>query len=263
MDTKVSIILPTYNGSRFIREAVDSIVSQDFENWELVIIDDCSTDDTPSILAELAQADSRIHVYRNAENKKLPASINAGFSHTVGEYVTWTSDDNMLGSAALSTMVKELDSHPDVDLVYCDIAYIDQDGQPLFLPGGVGPVSLLYFYNTVQACFMYRRGLQEELGGYDESLFLVEDYDFWLRANRSHKIKHIKSKDTKLYLYRTHPGSLTSTRQHDIREKACMILKRELHSPELPFSRRALASLGYLYNSIQLKRTEMPRKAKG
>lgn len=251
---RISILLPTYNGAQYVEQAIDSIRAQDYDNWELIVVDDCSTDTTPQLLAQIQSKDDRITVVRNEVNKKLPASINVAFEHSTGDYVTWTSDDNYFAPNALSLMASVLDTKPDVDLVYCSVNFIDQDGSVLSIPSSVGSARLLYFYNTIQACFLYRREVQESLGGYDESLFLVEDYDFWLRANRAHTFKHLKG--VKPYYYRTHPNSLTSTRQHDIRVKACEILSREAKSSELSLGKRMLAACGYVYNSIRARTTK-------
>lgn len=92
---KVSIVLPTFNGSKYIKQSVESVLSQTFTDFELIIVNDCSTDDTLSICNELKELDSRITIISNETNKKLPASLNIGFRRAVGEYFTWTSDDNL------------------------------------------------------------------------------------------------------------------------------------------------------------------------
>lgn len=75
----ISIVLPTYNGSRFLRDSIESVVSQTYEHWELIIVNDCSTDNTLKIAKEYEERDSRIRVISNNINKKLPASLNIGF----------------------------------------------------------------------------------------------------------------------------------------------------------------------------------------
>lgn len=77
MDTSlISVILPAYNGSRYIREAIESVLAQDYKNFELIIIDDASIDDTSVILEKYAQEDARIRIFRNEKNMKLVASLN-------------------------------------------------------------------------------------------------------------------------------------------------------------------------------------------
>ena len=102
---KVSIVLPTYNGSAFITEAIDSILNQTFSDFELIIVNDCSTDNTFQLCKDYAQKDKRIKLISNSTNLKLPASLNVGFSYATGEYFTWTSDDNYYKDNAIEKMV--------------------------------------------------------------------------------------------------------------------------------------------------------------
>lgn len=245
---KVSIVLPVYNGEQYLGQSLESIVGQSFEDWELIIVDDCSSDSTPDIIDKWKRQDPRIRSYRNDPNKKLPGSLNEGFKHASGQYFTWTSDDNVFQPNALEIMVDSLDRDTKADLVYCDIDRIDENGDPIAHGGFNGSPNFLYLFNVVQACFLYRSEVHHRLGGYDESLFLVEDYDFWLRAYRNSRFIHLKERP---YLYRMHGGSLTSTRQREIRERACYLMKREASCKSSPASRRIMAFVGLIYNKIQ------------
>lgn len=241
----VSIVLPVYNGERYLNEALDSVLNQTYPSWELIIVDDCSTDSTPTIANSYAASDDRIRYVRNETNKKLPASLNVGFSLASGKYFTWISDDNRFGETALELMVAVLDNDPQTDLVYCRMRRIDEHGKlirPLMLPQNV---SFIYCYNVVLACFLYRREVQESLGGYDESLFLVEDYDFWLRAYRSFSFRHLPDAP---YYYRVHSGALTSTRALEIRDRACQIIRRETKHGDLGACKKACAFAGLAVN---------------
>ncbi len=245
---KVSIVLPTYNGEKYIKRAIESVLFQDYPNWELIVVDDCSTDTTHDIIEAFANEDERISVIRNEMNLKLPQSLNVGFEYASGDYLTWTSDDNLFRTDALSIMVSALDGNPDVDVVYCDVVRIDAQGdmvEGLFFSNST---ALIYIYNVIEACFMYRAGLQDELKGYSPNLFLVEDYDFWLRAYRTHKFKRIKDAP---YYYRLHDGSLSSTREKEVRKRTYELLKREMLLPNISLSKRINAALGVFYNYIR------------
>ena len=104
----ISIVLPVYNGARFLKDSIDSVIAQTHQNWELLILDDCSTDETPEIAKEYQATDSRIQYYRNEKNLKLPGNLNKGFSLAKGEYLTWTSDDNRFRPNALERMLEVL-----------------------------------------------------------------------------------------------------------------------------------------------------------
>lgn len=124
---KVSIVLPTYNGDKWLKESIDSVINQSFCDWELIIVDDCSTDDTLSIANKYSSMDKRIHVIHNEVNKKLPASLNIGFRRAEGKYLTWTSDDNMYVSDALEKMVDFLDKNSQYMMVCTAMRDIDEN----------------------------------------------------------------------------------------------------------------------------------------
>lgn len=232
----VSIVLPVFNGARYLRDALDSIVAQSFGDFELIAVDDCSTDATPQILAEYAARDPRIRVHRNAVNAKLPASLNAGFRLARGDLFTWTSDDNLLRPHMLQTLVAAADAHPGHAVFHSDYRLIDEAGLPGNLVS-VAPSHQLVFGNVVGCSFLYRREVQHQLGGYDETLFGVEDYDFWLRAARHFAFFPIHED---LYLYRRHGGSLTTARARQIHALAAQIMQREIEALP-PSPRRAEA----------------------
>lgn len=209
---KVSVVLPTYNGQKYLKESIDSIINQTFNDWELIIVNDCSTDSTLRIAKQYEKKDKRIHVYTNKENLKLPKSLNEGFSHAKGEYLTWTSDDNRYKTTAFKTLVSYLDSHHDCGLVYADMDRIDEAGIYKSSNKLLDPQELL-FLNPVGACFMYRKSAKDVVGDYDADMFLAEDYDYWMRIYENFPVTHIREN---LYDYRDHGKSLTATRMKEI-----------------------------------------------
>jgi hypothetical protein len=224
----VSIVLPTYNGARYLKDAIESCLCQTYQNWELIVVDDASSDDTPRCIAAYAARDRRIQTVRNTQNKKLPGSLNTGFSRAHGSFLTWTSDDNCYRPDALREMVDCLLADPSVDIVYASYSLIDERGSLLPRSGSApcaGAWQELPCRNTVGACFLYRQDVHQQLGGYAEDLHLVEDYDFWLRASTRFRLAWL-NKD--LYLYRWHEGSLTSTQPQRIRQAREKCLARNL-----------------------------------
>jgi glycosyltransferase involved in cell wall biosynthesis len=207
MNELVSIILPTYNGERFIASAIESCLSQSYSNIELIIVNDSSTDNTAVIIERYASADRRVKVINNARNMKLPGSLNIGFDKAAGEYFTWTSDDNLLGVNAIEKMVEALQNNPEADVVYSSYSFIDENGRHLGVYGD--EPECLIFSCIVGACFLYRRHVHFELKGYDAKKFRMEDMDFWLRA--SEKFRFLYLSEAEMYKYRKHTQSLTST----------------------------------------------------
>lgn len=204
----VSIVLPVWNGENYLGEALGSILKQTYKNFELIIVDDCSTDGSLSIAKFFADRDKRIKIITNELNLKLPASLNKGFSIAVGEYFTWTSDDNILEPCFLQVLLREL-LETGADLIYSDFNSIDEAGHLIGL-SPVGDAERLVSQNTIGASFLYKREVHDLIGGYDVNKFLFEDYDFWVRAYLF-GFKFNKTSSV-LYNYRRHSGALTSTR---------------------------------------------------
>jgi glycosyltransferase involved in cell wall biosynthesis len=127
---KVSIVLATHNGAKYIKQSIDSCLNQTYKNIQLIIIDDASTDETPEIIK--SYKDNHIIHLAPKKNLRLPKALNLGFSYAVGDYLTWTSDDNEYLPEAIETMKSYLDKNKHVDLVYADYwAYYRQAGEKL------------------------------------------------------------------------------------------------------------------------------------
>ena len=217
---KVSIVLPTYNGEKFIRDSIGSILNQTYQNWELIIVNDCSNDNTLNIINDYVQKDGRIKVISNEQNLKLPASLNVGFSQAQGEYYTWTSDDNIYKPTAIEAMTKYLDNNADCDLVSFNFDFVDEDlsFKNEFYKNRT--TLQLTQHCNIGACFMYRKEIVEKVGKYDEDTFCAEDYDYWCRVAIKGNIHYV---DENLYTYRMNPQSLTATKEPIVREKALNI----------------------------------------
>lgn len=206
MSPRVTIVLPTYNGARHLAEAIDSCLAQTFADWELIVVDDASTDDSGAIAETYARREARVRVVRHSVNRQLPASLNTGFAASRGQLLTWTSDDNAYRPQALETLVAFVDERPRIDLVYSAYTVVDDDGHILDRVRA-RPLATLIERNCVGASFLYRRKVYEGIGDYAEDLRLAEDYDYWLRAAARFRLAPL---DRDLYLYRAHSASLTS-----------------------------------------------------
>jgi glycosyltransferase involved in cell wall biosynthesis len=237
----ISIVLPTYNGARYLRKSIDSCLSQTFGDFELIIIDDCSSDDTGSIADEYALRDQRVRVIHNAFNKKLPLSLNIGFEQARGVYHTWTSDDNYYAPEALATMVQALTDDTGTDLVYTDYYLVDEEGRVF----GKRKFNDIHDGFTewlgCGACFLYKAELFAANRGYNPGAFLIEDYDFFMRAYLQFNFRYLPRYD--LYYYREHPSSLTSTQGDVVNDLAKIMIERQLPGLEKKLPRDQLALL--------------------
>ncbi|GAB5480152.1 MAG: hypothetical protein Marn2KO_36190 [Marinobacter nauticus] len=220
----VSIVLPVYNGADYLDQSIDSIRKQDLEDLELIIINDCSTDNSAEIARAHAAEDPRIQVHDNPENLRLPKSLNEGFKRAKGSYWSWTSHDNLYRPDALRRLTETLAADKDAVLVASDYSLIDDKGTVKRLRK-LSPIETMIAGNAVGACFLYRADIAQKVGGYATDLFLAEDYEYWLRLGLEGKILYL-SED--LYMYRHHGDSLTSTRQADIRRMDAIVKARYL-----------------------------------
>lgn len=220
-DQLISIILPVYNGSRYIAESIESCLSQSYRNIELIIVDDHSTDDTSKIIAGYKDLDKRVYVITHEINKKLPAALNTGHRIAKGKFITWTSDDNLFKTEAIVKMADVLCSNVETDIVFADVDKID-DKSNFVRRIITGPAEELPIMNQMGACFLYRRDVFLRVAGYNEDLFGIEDYEFWLKCyNQGLKFTKIEES---LYLYRSHENSLSSKRQRAINHAAIKLV---------------------------------------
>lgn len=236
----VSLVMPVYNGATYVAEAIESVRSQTYPHWELIIVDDASSDRTPEIIGPWPTKDPRIRVVRNAVNRKLPASLNVGFSHSQGEFSGWIAADDLYHPEAVAAMVQALNSPPRPDLVYTDFAILDAAGHVGQKTIARAPESLATA-NGIGPCRLYRRHVHERLRGYDESLFTVEDYDFMLRAFCLFKLQRVPQS---LYFFRIHPGGLTTTQAEKVRWLRELVKEKNL--PSLKQRSRRLAARCHL-----------------
>lgn len=220
---KISIVLPVYNGERYLEEAIQSVLAQTWQEWELIIVDDCSMDRTPEIIRRYAEQDARIRTIRNTKNQRLPRSLNIGFRRATGDYFTWTSDDNRYKPEALEKMLSCFIANPEAGLVYCDMDLINHSG--VRTGSFTSDAKDLYGRNCVGACFLYRRTVAEQMGEYDPSMFLVEDYDYWLRIARQFSVIHIPGY---FYEYRRHEASLSERKASQVERQLYQLRKRNL-----------------------------------
>lgn len=185
----ISIVMPTYNHSEFIREAIDSILAQTYGDFELIIVNDGATDDTESIV--LSYTDKRIRYFKK-KNGGIGSALNYACSKSKGEYETYMSDDNKMYPTMLEVFVKHLDSHPKIDFVYSifDIGIMGVDGQVQESEVDIEKCmdqrfdrDRLKSYYFIGMCWLYKRKVREEAGLFQ--LEPGEDYDMVLRMNEN------------------------------------------------------------------------------
>jgi len=180
--------------------------------------------------------DPRVRYVRLGQNLKLPRALNVGFALSRGDYLTWTSDDNQYEPEAIGCMVGFLRGAPDCDFVYCDY-WIDHDDGTTSLRRVDEPKEL-WERCRVGACFLYTRRVYECTGDYDPNLFLVEDYDYWLRVHRHFRMVPLHRP---LYRFLYHSSSLTALHSAAWFERELAVRRKNRQA--WPRCRRLIANL--------------------
>jgi glycosyltransferase involved in cell wall biosynthesis len=207
---KVSIVMITKNRANFLPEALGSVLRQSFQNWELLIIDNGSTSQTQELIAGYLAGEQRIFYSRSAL-LGVGANRNLALRLAKGEYVAVLDDDDVwLEQDKLTEQVAWLDSHLDYCLIGSWVSLINPAGEIIgrqSVPETDSQirVSLTRKDNFIHSSVLYRRQFALEVGGYDESLIVGEDYDLWLKLGLKGKFANWPKE---LAGYRVHPGNM-------------------------------------------------------
>ena len=181
----VSIIMGAYNCAETLGACIDSIINQTYENWEFIICDDCSTDQTPDILADYARKDSRIIIICNEVNSRLAASLNNCLSVARGEYIARMDADDVCVPHRLGTQVEFLETHKKFACVGSDRIIFDEQGDRGIRKSTEDPDIIILRHGAPFAhpTIMMKKTVFDELGGYVSSkeTMRAEDLDLWFR----------------------------------------------------------------------------------
>lgn len=205
---RVSVIVPTYNRATFLPHLLDSLLAQTMRDWEAVVVDDGSGDDTVACVRAYMRRDERVRLFVQPRNGGLPAAINRGLRAARGEYLTYCGDDDLYTPDALERLAAVLDGDAAAGLVGADFEQFYDDGRPPVTvrlqppPVGYGPV--------VGPGRLFRRSVVDTIGDFDPAFELVEDLDFFLRAERAGV--GLRQVDRVLYRFRLHGSGLTARR---------------------------------------------------
>lgn len=209
---KVTVLMAVYNGECYIQEAIGSILSQTFDDFEFLIINDGSTDSTRKIIC--SYNDPRIRLVDNDQNFGLTRSLNNGLKLAEGEFIARIDADDVSDSERLAKQVAFLETHPDVALVGTWYKEIDAQGKPISdgnLPCDYTQIRwhLLFYCPFVHSAVMLRKSpVLEKIGFYNEALSYSMDYELWLRIARELPVANL---DEYLVRLRVNPHSMTET----------------------------------------------------
>jgi glycosyltransferase involved in cell wall biosynthesis len=221
---KVTVLMSVYNGEIYLREAIESILSQTFRDFEFIILNDGSEDDSAQIIERYC--DTRIKVVENRQNLGLTRSLNRGLSMAQGEYIARMDADDISFPNRLGAQVGFLDSNPEVGVLGTGFQLIDQlgkTGETLLFPGEHGLLRwmMCFFFNPVaHPTVMMRREMVSMAGGYNEQLSTSQDFDLWRRLSELTCLSNLP--EVFLYL-RKHKGNVSSTRFQQQQENSFRI----------------------------------------
>lgn len=225
---KVSILMSAYNCEEYIEEAMHGIMEQTYRDWECIVIDDCSTDRTKEILEKLAEKDSRIRVFSNEKNMKLPGSLNRALEKAEGKYVMRMDADDICSRERVEKQVEFMESHPELTLSSCRLFYLkDGDIFPAHLQrrADADAVSALFlFFDPIaHGGVIVRREVLQKLK-YDPAFTYTEDLDLWIRMRNENYQMAIQ--EDYLIQYRLHGNQVTTTKSEIQREQYRKIIPR-------------------------------------
>lgn len=234
MTPKVSVYITSHNYGRFVAQAIESVLHQKFTDWELIVIDDGSTDDSRSIIQRYeGRPNVRIVLQ---ENRGLLVSSNIALRLSKGRYIVRLDADDYLEENALLVLSNILDTHPEIGLVYPDYYLVDERGDVLGVErrNKLGKEITLYDVPAHGACTLIRKSCLTEVGGYSEDFTCQDGYDLWVKFIDRFGIYNV---NIPLFYYRQHGKSLTKNGERILRTRR--LIQRQhtaLKRKEQPFN---------------------------
>jgi glycosyltransferase involved in cell wall biosynthesis len=240
MNPTVSVTLPTFNRAHLLRVAVESVLDQDYGDFELIVVDDGSTDSTQEVLRKFD--DPRIRILAQ-ENRGIGSALNTGIRAARGIYIARIDSDDRWLPELLAVEVPLLENQAEAGVAYARAQAMDETGRPLPQMLGAPPKfpddpfkSFVYGDFGCAITALIRRECLERVGFYDESLVGNEDWDLWIRLSRMTRFVFI---DRVLANFRMHPGRTTagaSEKFTDVTRGRIQVLDKVFNQPDLPAS---------------------------
>jgi len=236
----VSIIMPAYNAQDYIKQSIQSVVKQTYNNWELLIINDGSTDNTVSIVESFK--DTRIVLF-SQENSGVSRARNYGISKAKGDYIAFLDSDDLWKNNKLNVQVSYMKKHPDIVLSYTDYDSFKLQNEIIknkqLYPFQIENQHdrLLVFNYIATLTVMLKKEIFQKVDGFDISLFGPEDWDLWIRIAKIGKIAFINQK---LALYREHESGISKNRKRQLEQEYKVLRRYALQSTNKKLQKYAL-----------------------
>ena len=252
---KVSVVIPTHNRANYIAHAVESVLDQTFRDYEIIVINDGSTDNTQEVLKKFEDKIKLLH----QENKGIAQTRNRAIQESTGEYIAFLDSDDYWMPEKLDQQVRILDTHPKVGIVYSRMPIVDKQGNKIGMkpagPSGRNFRELLEIWGDLPtSTVMVRRSCFEKAGLFDTALHTMEDIDMWIRIARFYDIYEIENKV--LAFYRRHDHQVTNDKTK-VYGGLVRIYKKIYDYPEAPrdlMSKRIVKNQYLLAKEYYLRR---------
>jgi glycosyltransferase involved in cell wall biosynthesis len=230
-DIPLSVIMAVYNGEKYLAIAIDSILGQNFRDFEFLIVNDGSTDATQRICESYEAQDSRIVLIRNEKNVGLTRSLNQALHISRGKCIARMDADDISHRRRFEVQIQYLENNPEVGLLGTFYQELDDDGniheevirfptQPMIIKW-----HLAYENPVPHPPIMVRRNILQKVGGYDEEWLTSQDYDLFTRLSQVTKLKNLPDI---LFYWRVHDKSISSQKNTEQRQNALQISQRFL-----------------------------------
>lgn len=224
----ISVILPVYNGEKHLIDCIESVLSQTYDNFEFIIVDDASTDNTPKILKEFAMRDNRIKVITHAINQKQTKAANTAIKNAKGEYLARMDADDVALPNRLKKQVEFMQKNPDIGVLGSWIHLIDDNGKVIEIMKTIRSQSslgwsLLFDTSFVSSSVMMRKNIIDQVGFYQT--LQAEDYDLWSRVNTIARVANLPNV---LQLKRVWHGQLALKVPQETRDCTLQIMQRNM-----------------------------------
>jgi len=237
---KVSVYIPCNNYGNYISQAIESVVGQSLSDWELIIIDDGSQDNTAAIVSTFIEKyPQKMRLITHEKPLGLQKSANEALDSARGEYIMRLDADDYLDESALFVLSDYLDRHPDVALVYPNFIYVDEYGNYLGIENRkrIGSESEVLDLPAHGACTLIRKRILKTLGGYDEAFDRQDGYELWLKVVNNYQVANVT---TPLFFYRQHGSSLTQDEDKLLAARAKIKQTQVEQRPKGPLRPRTL-----------------------
>ena len=205
---KVSIYTPTYNCAKYVEQAVDSVLKQTYQDFELIVVDDASTDSTWQILQKY-KGNPKIKIIKNKKNIGFVRTAIKTINLSKGKYIMRLDADDYLDKNALMIMADVLDKHPEIGMVYPDYWEINEDGEIIdyFRKKKLGEEAELMDLPANGACTLMRKSCYKAIGGYRSDIRMQDKYDIWIKFTAKFKAHNV---NLPLFYYRRHEDNISN-----------------------------------------------------